>query len=437
MKKILLAICLPVCISAAAQEHTGPWSLQDCISYALEHNISVKQQGLAAEQAAIELETAKWDRAPGLSGNASQNFSFGRGLAADNTYVNKNTASTGFSLGTSVNLFSGFRASETIRLRNLDLQSANAELLRAKNDISMNVAQAYMQILYNIEILGVAERQIAIDSLQLERLMHLLSNGKASEVEILQQKATMEQDRFTLVQAQNNLSLAILTLTQLLELPSPEGFKVVPPSMQIETGLLENPDSIFVHAAATRPEILSEQIKLEGFDAQVKIAKSALYPSLSLSAGLGSNYYKTDGLDMGTFDEQIKNNFSQYVGLSLNIPIFDKLATRNSIRSSRLAQSSQALKLQYAKNSLYKEIQQAYHNAVAARSRYYSSKQAAKAAEESFTLVQAKYESGKASITEFNESKNASLKSESDLAQARYEWMYQAKLLDFYKGIEF
>ncbi|HOE94236.1 MAG TPA: TolC family protein, partial [Candidatus Cryptobacteroides sp.] len=166
-------------------------------------------------------------------------------------------------------------------------------------------------------------------------------------------------------------------------------------------------------------------------------AKSALYPSLSLSAGLGSNYYKTDGLDMGTFDEQIKNNFSQYVGLSLNIPIFDKLATRNSIRSSRLAQSSQALKLQYAKNSLYKEIHQAYHNAVAARSRYYSSKQAAKAAEESFTLVQAKYESGKASITEFNESKNASLKSESDLAQARYEWMYQAKLLDFYKGIEF
>ena len=158
------------------------------LSYALEHNISVKQQGLAAEQAAIELETAKWDRAPGLSGNASQNFSFGRGLAADNTYVNKNTASTGFSLGTSVNLFSGFRASETIRLRNLDLQSANAELLRAKNDISMNVAQAYMQILYNIEILGVAERQIAIDSLQLERLMHLLSNGKASEVEILQQR---------------------------------------------------------------------------------------------------------------------------------------------------------------------------------------------------------------------------------------------------------
>lgn len=112
MKKTLLAICLLAGMSAAAQEHTGAWSLQDCISYALEHNISVKQQGLAAEQAAIELETAKWDRVPGLSGSASQNFSFGRGLAADNTYVNTNTASTGFSLGSSVNLFSGFRAVE-------------------------------------------------------------------------------------------------------------------------------------------------------------------------------------------------------------------------------------------------------------------------------------------------------------------------------------
>ena len=437
MKRILTALCMLAALPLAAQQHSGPWSLQDCIRYALEHSISVKQQAIAAEQAAIEVETAQWARVPGLSASASQNYSFGRGLSADNTYVNTNTASTGFDLGTSLNIFSGFRQTETIRLRKLDLETANANLERARNDISVAVARAYVQVLYDMEILGVAQRQIEIDSLQVERLAEMLRNGKASAVELSQQKAALEQGRYTLTQAQNSLSLDILSLTQLLELPSPEGFTVAVPSSELRMQLLENPDDIYAEAVETRPEIRAEQLRLQGFDSQIRLAKSALYPSLSLSGGVGSNYYRTDGYDFQPFREQIRNNFSQFVGLSLNVPIFNKFATRGSIRSAQLGREAQALTLQNAKNSLYKEIQQAYYNAVAARSRYYSSSQAAEAADESFALVQAKYEAGKASITEFNESKNAALKSGSDLAQARYEWLFQFKLLEFYKGVGF
>lgn len=435
MKRIsLIAISMLAALSASAQN--SPWTLQDCISYALEHNLTVKRQDLATKQAEVELESAKMSRLPGVNASASQNFSFGRGLSADNTYVNTNTASTGFSLGTSANLFSGFRTEETIKLRALDLESANESLLRAKNDLSMNVAAAYVQILYDMEVLGVSERQVEIDSMQVERLSEMLSNGKASAVELSQQKATMEQSRYTLTQAENRLNLDLLTLSQLLELPSPEGFSIAPIG-EMEPRLLENPEDIFEQALAVRPEIRYEELVLDSFDSQIKIAKSAYYPSLSLSGGIGSNYYTTKGIAAPSFAEQLRNNFSQYVGLSLSVPIFNKFSTRNSVRLAQIGRSAQELQLQNAKNTLYKEIQQAYYNAVAARSRFNSSMQAAKAANESFDMVKAKYENGKASITEFNESKNAALKSESDLAQARCELFYQAELLDFYKGIAF
>lgn len=435
MKRIsLIAISVLAALSASAQN--SPWTLQDCISYALEHNLTVKRQDLATKQAEVELESAKMSRLPGVNASASQNFSFGRGLSADNTYVNTNTASTGFSLGTSANLFSGFRTEETIKLRALDLESANESLLRAKNDLSMNVAAAYVQILYDMEVLGVSERQVEIDSMQVERLSEMLSNGKASAVELSQQKATMEQSRYTLTQAENRLNLDLLTLSQLLELPSPEGFSIAPIG-EMEPRLLENPEDIFEQALAVRPEIRYEELVLDSFDSQIKIAKSAYYPSLSLSGGIGSNYYTTKGIAAPSFAEQLRNNFSQYVGLSLSVPIFNKFSTRNSVRLAQIGRSAQELQLQNAKNTLYKEIQQAYYNAVAARSRFNSSLQAAKAANESFNMVKAKYENGKASITEFNESKNAALKSESDLAQARCELFYQAELLDFYKGIAF
>ena len=430
----LIALSMLAALSASAQN--SPWTLQDCISYALEHNLTVKRQDLATKQAEVELETAKLSRLPGVNASASQNFSFGRGLSADNTYVNTNTASTGFSLGSSANLFSGFRTEETIRLRALDLESANENLLRAKNDLSMNVAAAYVQILYDMEVLGVSERQIEIDSLQVERLSEMLSNGKASAVELSQQKAALEQSRYTLTQADNRLNLDLLTLSQLLELPSPEGFSIAPVG-EMEPRLLENPEDIFEQALAVRPEIRYEELVLDSFDSQIKIAKSAYYPSLSLSGGIGSNYYTTKGIAAPSFAEQLRNNFSQYVGLSLSVPIFNKFSTRNSVRLAEIGRNAQELQLQNAKNTLYKEIQQAYYNAVAARSRFNSSMQAAKAANESFDMVKAKYENGKASITEFNESKNAALKSESDLAQARCELFYQAELLDFYKGIAF
>lgn len=434
------AMALPLCLLAAqpSWSQTREWTLQECCDYAVEHNITVKQQQNQCRQREIDLSTAKNSRLPDVSGSLGQNFSFGRGLTSQNTYTNTNTSSTSLQIGASVPLFTGFEIPNQIKLNQLNLEAATADLEKAKNDVRMQVAQAYVQILYDYEMSEVAHRQIEIDSMQVARLQAFVDNGKASEAELSQQKATLANSRLTATQADNNTRLAILTLTQLLELPSPEGFAVVRP--QLPAGLsfsdvsVLTPDVIYAEALGVKPEIASQQLRLKGTEYSIKIARAGYYPTLSLSGGLGTNYYTTSGYDSDPFGRQLKNNFSQYIGLNLSVPIFNRFQTRNRIRSARIEYDTQQLQLDYTKKTLYKDIQQVYYNALNALSKERSSQEAVNSSKDAFTLMQAKYENGKANITEFNESKNNYLKSESDLVQARYENLYQQALLEFYRG---
>ena len=440
MKKCLVCCGFAAALITLPASAQQAWTLRQCADYAIEHNISIKQKGNQRKQRDIQLSTAKNSRLPDLSASASESFSFGRGLTLDNTYTNRSTTSTSFSLGTTVPLFTGFKIPNQIKLNQLNLEAATQDLEKAKNDIRMQVAKAYVQILYDTEIAEVAHRQIAIDSAQVVRLEAFLENGKASHAEVSQQQSTLAQSRLTATQADNNLQLDILALSQLLELSSPEGFSIVRPStnsqFSIRHSQLPSPDAIYQEALTMKPEVQAEQLRLTASERNINIAKSALYPTLNLSAGLQSNYYKTDGMKADPFATQMKNNFSQYIGLNLNVPIFARFQTRNSIRSARIDRDNQLLQLENVKKTLYKDIQQVYYNAVAADSKYHSSEAAAQSSKDAFTLVQAKYENGKATITEFNESKNNYLKAESNLVQARYENLYQQALLDFYRGRE-
>ena len=414
------------------------WSLRECCDYAIEHNISIKQQQNQRRQQELKLSTAKNSRLPDLSASMGQNFSFGRGLTSDNIYSNTNTSNTSLGLNTSVPLFTGFQIPNQIKLAKLNLEGATADLEKAKNDIRMKVAEAYVQILYDMELSDVARLQIDIDSAQVARLEAFVKNGKAAEAELSQQKATLANSRLTATQADNNYRLAILTLTQLLELPTPEGFSIVRPDISEIIGLTGltglTPDLIYAEALGVKPEILSQQLKLKGYEHSIKIAQAANYPTLSFNGGLGTNYYTTSGFDSDGFGTQLKNNFSQSIGLNLSIPIFNRFQTRNNVRSARIDHENQQLQLESTKKTLYKEIQQVYYNALNAQSKEKSSEEAVQSTKDAFQLMQAKYENGKATITEFNESKNNYLKSESNLVQARYENLYQHALIDFYRG---
>lgn len=440
MKKYILTIVVGSLGLGTASAQKA-WSLRECCDYAIEHNISIKQQQNERRQQELQLSNAKNSRLPDLNGSLGQNFSFGRGLTAQNTYTNTNTSSTSFQLGASVPIFTGFQIPNQIKLNQLNLEAATADLEKAKNDIRMQVAQAYVQILYDMEMADVAHRQIAIDSAQVVRLQAFVDNGKASEAELSRQKATLANSRLTATQADNNMKLAVLSLTQLLELATPEGFAIVRPTDEELDALgkldgMVSPDQIYAEAMGVRPEILSQQLKLKGTAHNIKIAQAGHYPTLSLSGGLGTNYYTTSGFKSDGFSKQLKNNFSQYIGLNLSVPIFNRFQTRNSVRNARIQQENQQLLLDNTKKTLYKEIQQVYYNALNAQSKEKSSAEAVQSSKDAFELMQAKYENGKANITEFNESKNSYLKSESDLVQARYENLYQHALLEFYRGKE-
>ena len=440
MKKIfiiLLTCVIPGLTGNLAQAQPAGriWTLQDCIGHALDHNITVQQRELQVLQREIDVNTARNSRLPGVSAGSSQNFSFGRGLTEDNTYAHTNTTNTSFTLGADMTLFNGFRIRNNILLDELNLKAATADLEKARDDIRVAVAQAYVQILYQREIAEVAIRQVAIDSLQVERLEMLQANGKATAADVAAQRASLAQSHLTAVQAENQLQLARLELAQLLELPSPEGFDVAAPAGDaLAIPLPAGPEIIFEEAVGVKPAVQAEETRLAWAEKNIDLARGGYLPSLSLSGGLGTNYYTSSGYASKRFFDQLSNNFSQYVGLSLNIPVFSRLATRNQVRSARVNYDLQQLQLENVKKQLYKEIQQAWYNALTARSKFESSTKAAEAAAESFALMQAKYENGKASVTEFNESKNQYLKACSDLAQARYEHLYQTRLLDFYRG---
>ena len=429
---VLMAFAVPV--RSHAQEI---WDLEQCIDYAIAHNLTVKQREAARQQSEIDANTARWSRLPDLNGNASHSFNFGRSLQANNTYQSINTQSTGFGLSTSIPLFTGMQIPNNIALSKLNLKAAVADLDKAKEDVSVQVASAYLQVLFNQELAKVAHEQVGLSREMLVQKEAFFENGKASESEWLEAKARVAQDELSAVQADNNCGLSLLELTQLLELPSPEGFQIAIPDTRMELLAedLASPAEIYSQAVTAKPAILAAQYRLQGAARSIKIAQSGFYPQLSFGAGLSTNYYNISGRENAAFRPQLRDNFSQYLGFSLSVPLFNRLSTRNRVRSAKVEQLSLTWQLEEAKKSLYKEIQQAYYNAVNAKTQYQSSQTASEAAEASFRLMKEKYANGKANATEYNEVRTNWMKALSDCIQAKYEYLFRTKILDFYRGI--
>ena len=433
---VLTALLTAAPLSAQTVETRTVWSLSDCISYALEHNITVRNSELTMAQRDLDVSSAKGKIMPNVSAQASESLSFGRGLSSSNIYVNQTTSNTFFQVGLNMPVFQGMRLKNGLDQSRLNLEAATADLEKVRDDIRVAVAQAYVQILYDIEIRSVAQSQLFVDSLQVVRLTAMAANGKASSAEVSAQEATYANSRLSFIQADNNLRLAVLDLTQLLELPSPEGFQVVVPAVYSGKTALTSPEDIYAAAVDVKPQILSEKLRLKSAEKGISIAKGAFYPTINFSAGIGSNYYTVDGVQSLSFGEQLKQNFSPSLGLSLNIPIFTGLSNRNSLRSARLSYETQQLQLDNAGKTLYKEIQQAYYSAVAAEAKFEGCTAAQKSAEIAFEQTSAKYENAKANLTEYNEAKNRLTEASSNLAQARWQYLYQVKLLDFYRGYD-
>ncbi|KAA6326916.1 hypothetical protein EZS27_024037, partial [termite gut metagenome] len=293
----------------------------------------------------------------------------------------------------------------------------------------------YVQVLFNQELSEVAKEQVVISSAQLDRMLRLAEMGKASPAQVAEAKARLAQDETSAVQAENNYYLALLDLSQLLEPPNPESFTIIAPNIELDFVPLTAPDAIYEQAITDKPSILAAQYRLEGSEKSIRIAQSAYYPQLSLSGGLSTSYYTMSGRDSDAFNSQLSNNLNKYIGISLNIPLFNRFSTRNRVYSARLQQTYYSLQLENSKKALYKEIQQAWYNALAAESKYKSSNVSVVANEEAFRLTNEKFENGKATSIEYNEAKLNLMRATSDRIQSKYEYLFRTKILDFYKGL--
>lgn len=432
MKKTI-AICIAAAFSLCAPAQRV-MTLAQCIDYAVSHNVNVKRYANNVEQQKVQLSTARNSRLPDLTAGASQSFNFGRGLNSENAYVNRNTQSTGFNLQTSVPLLTGGRIPNEIAMSRLNLQAATADLEHARQSIALQVTAAYLQAVYAAEVVKVQEAQVAFSKIQEDRISKLFNAGKSPESDVVEAHSQVAQDEMGRTQAKCDYKLAMLDLSQLLELSSPDSIEIVAPQGETSPTLPPLPDRIFARAEGVKPEIQAEKLRLQAAEKNIRIAKAALYPTLSLGAGLSSEYYKTSGYQASSFSKQLSDNFNKSIGLSLNIPIFNRLATRNSIRQAKLQQSEQALQLDETKKTLYKEIQQAYYNAVNAQAKYESALAARKAAESNFNMMTGKFENGRANATELEEAKTKRANAITSTLQAKYEYILRMKIIEFYEG---
>jgi outer membrane protein len=440
MKKfIFLAIGLLAVSAAGAQQK---WTLRQCIDHAVENNIDIRRTALTVESAELDLNSTRNSRLPDLNAGVNQNFSFGRTTSDDdNRYINTQASNTSFSLSTSIPVFGGFRINNQVKADKLNLEAASANLEKVKQSVELAVAGYYLDVLFKKEILAVRREQTALTRKQVENTVKMIEGGRAAPALLYDIKAQLAQNGVDEVNASNDFALSRLNLSQALDLEfSPEfdvaGIEADAPAPESASDV-RRPDEIYADALGIRPSVKEAELRLESSRYQVKIAKSAWWPQISLGASFGDGYYYMFGQDFKqlSFADQLRNKHSDSVGLNMSIPIFNKNRTRNSVRAAKLGVANSSLALEDVRLSLYKEIQQAWQRMVAARARYDATTGALEAAGESFRAMELRYENGKATVYEYSEAAAKLSSSRSEQAQAKYDFLFSSKILDFYRGV--
>lgn len=430
MKRIISLISASILAFGGAMAET--WTLDDCINHAVTHNLNVRSRQISAMQAEQSITDAKSAFLPRLSAGAGQSWNLGRGLTAENTYANRNTSSFNWSASLSLPIFNGLSNVRQLAYAKANLQQMVEECEAAKEDITINVISAYLQVLYSREMVEVAGNQVALSEHEIERRNALLEAGKIPEVDLLEAQAQLATDKLNLTQAKNDNIIARLDLLMLLQLDdkTPEDFDVAP--LSDDDPMLMSPDEAYERALQYSHAIEAARKGIISSDKSITLAKSGYLPTLSFNAGLGSSYYTLSGVKSDPFGDQMRHNYSTYFGFSLNIPIFDGFATRNSVRRAKLQKLNAELNLDQTEQQLYRAIQGAYYQASGAAEKYAASQVAEKSTSASFEAMQEKYNLGRATATEYEQAKTNALRSTADRIQANYEMILRTRLLQYY-----
>lgn len=441
---LLLAACMWIPVHADAQQplmvESGAqaaeeWSLEQCISYALEHNTDIATGQLEVESGKVNLNSARMSRLPELSASLGGNVYFGRSPSRDASYIDNSQISGSLGISANVPVYQGLRIKHEIDKAKIDFEAATHNLELARKNISLNIASLFLQVMYDKELVSIAESQLELSSSQLELYRGQYESGRVSRSEVVRNESLVAADRASLTQNENTYILALLDLRQAMNLP--DSIAIVPVMKDMEVPRIEEIPAlsqIYDQSVRLHPSIKYAEASLESSLLALKSAKSSYQPTVYFSAGYGNSVYSnlTDKSMNTSFWNQLQGNGNEYIGLSISIPIFSRNTVRNNVKLSKLNVTRQELVLSESQKALKKEIEQAYYGAIAAYSTLNSSQKALETALLAFENEKASLESGRSDMYDYANAKAEVEKAQATLAHSKYDFILRVKILRFY-----
>ena len=437
MKSYLIIVSLIFFQFCFAQEPSietiKTWSLQDCITYALENNITVKNAQLSKELAEVDYDKAKSSRLPNLFGSASQSFTNGNSIdPITSNYVTDQINSSNVGLNSSMTLFQGNQLNNQVKQNKLLFEQSVLQEEVEKNSIVLNLLETYLQALYNKESITIAENNLASSEKEVIRAKSRLDAGTIAISEYTEAQSQAATNKYNLIAAKNNYQQYIVTLKQLLELPLLENLEIETIDENKNLINLElNKADVYKNALNYLPEIKASNLNVDVNNKKLDVAKGGYLPTLSLISSLGSGY---SSINDTNFSDQFNVNFNQRVSLSLSIPIFNKNQTKAAVKTASLNIQKAEIQKQTTEKEVYKKVELAYQNALSSQEQVIAAEASKKAAEQSYQLAQKKYELGALSTTDLVISQNTYTNSQQNYLQAKYLTILYHQLVQFYQG---
>ncbi|MBW6491239.1 MAG: TolC family protein [Lentimicrobium sp.] len=470
MKRKTLIVLIFAGFLASFTQAQQVWTLEQCINHALTNNLQLKQQLLLVESVKADLLQSKVDLLPGITGNASHAYNYGQTIDRyTNQFATSKVQSNNFYLQSGVTLFNGFQKLNLIKQNQLNLLASEQDADKYMNDMSINIATFYLQVLFYKELVQIRGNQLDITRQQKQRMQKMVDAGSIAAGDLFTIEAQLAGEESALVSAENDLEISLLTLSQLLDLPSTDGFDIVVPALSVENEpeITGSPDQVYTYAREHMPEIKAAEFRLQSSERQLARAKGTYYPSLALSGSWGTGYsgasqiidqqtpinpiigyalnpagenyevytyaynytYKTKA-----WSDQIKDNNNQTIGLYLTIPILNGWQTRTMVKKARLSVESSRLDLELQQMMLRKTIQQAWSDARASYKNYGASTKKQDATREAFRYAEQKFNVGVMNSVDYNNAKKDMTNAESEVLQSKFDYIFKTTVLDFYIG---
>jgi outer membrane protein len=419
-------------------------TMQQAVDRMLQNNLNIKQSSLNVLTAETYLQQSKADLFPTLNGGLDNSLNFGRSLnPATNQLVTQNFFSGNANLSTSVDLFAGLSKINQIRQNKILLEAGYSTLEKTKNDLILQVVTSYFQVVYNEDLLKASNQQLVVAQQTLTRQNALLEAGNKTVADVSQAKAQVATAELNVTNAQNQLTISYLTLSQLMEMGSGSAYKVVAPTIQdvARAQTNYNVNEVFNTSVTFYPDIKLARLNREAAEKGVAVAKGRLLPIISLGGGVGTRYsydLATQGSPFGVqnshFSDQINNNFYQNVGVSVRIPVFNGLSAKSNVKRAKITYQGYLIQEQLTKNNLNKIIAQAVADLRAADSRYSSTLNTFNAQKDAFTVIEERYNVGLVNSLDYNTARTNMNKAEIDFIQAKYDLLFRSKVIDYYLG---